>query len=245
MQKKIIISIIILFLLIMSLMLFYSFGMSSLVIKTNPNNVDIKINDKEYRHVNVFAKKLYRGNYEIKVSKKDYESHEKEIFIKPRTKINLEINLEIKAEERRKIKKALDDYIKSITLLKNLEYKTKISKIENNFAEVYVSPTNGAESFIVVLQKKESEWQGQRWGEVSLDSLENEIAKENLIKELPYVTDNFEVDYIASLDQFYVTITKEPIDKAKKQTRAWFDKQGIDRNAITIKWILSPVLIRN
>lgn len=217
---------------------------SLLNIYIKPAKVSLKINNKEYKNIDAFKKKVSPGKYEIEVSKENYETYKKALTIKEKEQVDLTIVLEVNKKIKTLIKKSITQFIQKQPFRKNLKYEEKITEFRDDYAEVEVNFAAKVEPEIMILKKENNQWEVLETGtDVNLETFIKEIPKRELIKKLPYVEENFEVDYIGYLDQFYVTIKKEPLEKIKKMVRAWFDEQGIDRKTITIKWTISPLLI--
>lgn len=216
-----------------------------LEIDFEQKNVNLKINKKIYFVKNKkFEKKMLPGKYKIEADKKDYEKYEQSIIINPHQKINLVINLRLKKDIEKNIKNTIKNYVKENNLFEN--YKIEIKKTEENYVEAGIYPKEKEQPLFLILKKINGNWKIITVGtDIDLDTHIKNERKEALIKSLPYISENFEVYYIDYLDQFYVIIKKEPIDRTKQEARNWFDSQGIDRNNIVIRWSLSPVLIRN
>ena len=246
-KLKNVIVVILLALFIMGVIVFFVEQRKALLnINVEPAKVSFKINNKEYKNIDAFKKKVSPGKYEVEISKENYETYKKTLTVKRGEQLNLKIVLDVNKETKTLIKKSITQFIKKQPFIKSLKHEEKITKFQDNYAEVEIIFAAKIESENAILKKENNQWKIIEMGTgIDLETFIKEIPKKKLIEKLPYVEESFEVDYIGYLDQFYVTIKKEPLDKTKKISRAWFDKQGVDRKAITIKWVISPLLMDN
>jgi len=248
MKKNILIPAIVLIIASILILLIADQRKGMLEISFTPKEVNFKINNKQYFKINHFKRKLPPGKYKIEVTKEDYETFKEDLSINPRENKKLKISLKIKKETEIAIKTQVLKHLKNQPHLSKIEFKIKIIEIKKDYAKVKVSPSEKVvEDFLVILKKENNTWKVLAEGtdDISPETLNQETLKINLIKKLPYVSEEFDIVYVDHLDQFYVIIKKEPIEKTKEKARKWLDEQGINRKTIKIRWTLSPTLIRS
>lgn len=59
-----------------------------------------------------------------------------------------------------------------------------------------------------------------------------------ILKELPYSTTNFRIEYSYSTNRFSFTLCREPFEETKKEVLAWFEKRGLkDLSSLKVVWL--------
>lgn len=234
MRKIFILIFVVIFLLILFLIVLLSQKNALLIIDFDPSNVNLKINKKEYLNIDKFEKKLKAGNYEIEVSKEDYETHKQQIILKKRERKSLKITLTPSLEAKKEILLTTEQEINRI-FEEQYQFDIKVLRVEGEYAEVIAVPiTLEADSLVAVLKKIDGKWKV-----VSDFGPEEHIEKtkrEELGKTLPYKEDSFEVQYLDTEDAFLVIIKKEPVKKTMEKAKNWFKKQGLDPEQTSILW---------
>lgn len=249
-MKRNILFFIIIFIIIIGLIFFFQFRKSTLTINIVPKDATIKINDKIYLvdENGILKVKLTPNSYKISVSKEGYKTYNQTISLKARDEIELNIVLEVEKNINDPIKETVISYLQSLGISESQysQYKIEIKLGEKGYAEAHIiKPEEDTEpALFIILEKNNNVWQIVEVGDITVERYEKLLPKKDLIPKLPYITDSFEIRYFPNYDEFFVTIKKEPVEKVKEEVRTWFDQQGVDRDIITIRWALSPVLTR-
>lgn len=64
----------------------------------------------------------------------------------------------------------------------------------------------------------------------------DDINKQRLIAQLPYIGDGFTVEYFPNTDTFNVRITKTPYLTYRGAAERWFVNNGVNPNTLNINW---------
>lgn len=60
--------------------------------------------------------------------------------------------------------------------------------------------------------------------------------KEEILKNLPVVTDNYTIEYLPIPQKFMIIILKNPYEKYKTEVEKWFKDQGMDPSDAHLFW---------